>query len=77
MKETKVLVVYNPSIIHLTGDKEYEAVANYLWNRHHTMISDIETARAFAINFMIKYNADAVLHIYQGKRFYYPVFHKR
>lgn len=73
----EVLTEFNLSVIHLTGDKEEEAFANYMWHKHHVNIytnKNIYDPKGLAIWFMNKYNADAKLHEYQGKTFYYPVF---
>ena len=73
----EVLIEFKPQIIHLTGDKEFEAVSNYMWYKHHRNLileEDKYHARCFAINFMNKYNAEAKLHKYKDKIFYYPVF---
>lgn len=66
----KVLIVYKPSVIRLRGDKEREAVANYMYNRYGKVIID----RTFAANMLCKYHGEAVLHEHNGIKFYYPKF---
>ena len=68
----KVLIKYSPNVIRLQGDEEKEAFANYMYNRHGIIVID----RYFACNFLIKYNAVAKLHEYNGIKFYYPVFNR-
>ena len=41
-----------------------------MYNKHGIKVID----RYFACNFLIKYNADAILHEYNGIKFFYPVF---
>lgn len=66
----RILIKYSPNVIRLKGDKERDAFANYMYNKHGIKVID----RYFACNFLIKYNADAVLHEYNGIKFFYPVF---
>lgn len=66
----KILIKYSPNVIRLTGDKETDAVANYMYNKHNIVFID----RTFACNFLIKYNADVSLHEYNGIKFFYPIF---
>ena len=73
----KILARVRTSTIYLKGDKEVEAVANYMWNKHHVYIYDGKSPEEvvnFACNFLMKYHADAVLHEYNGIKFFYPVF---
>ena len=69
----KVLIEYSPNVIRLKGDKERDAFANYMYNKHGIKVID----RYFACNFLIKYNAVAKLHEYNGIKFYYPVFNRQ
>lgn len=73
----EILAKVRTSGIYLKGDKEVEAVANYMWNRHHVNIyndkSSTEVAN-FACNFLMKYHADAVLMKHNDSIFYYPLF---
>ena len=66
----RILIKYSPNVIRLKGDKETEAFANYMYNKHGIKVID----RYFACNFLIKYNADAVLMKYKDSIFYYPLF---
>lgn len=76
-----ILYEYSPNKIYLTGDREYQAVSNYMWNRYHKDISEhgdgYMAARGFACRFMTKYNAKPVIASYKGKLFLYPLFGKR
>lgn len=67
----KIYIEYNPSVIRLKGDKEVEAVANYMYNRYGVITLD----RYFACNFLMKYKADAKLFKYKDKIFFYPSWH--
>ena len=72
-----VICIYKPSVIYLTGDKEREAFANYMWNRHKVRVnysSDFYALDNFCTNFFKKYNAEAVLCKRGNKLFYYPKF---
>ena len=66
----RILIKYSPNVIRLKGDKERDAFANYMYNKHGIKVID----RYFACNFLIKYNADAVLMKYKASIFYYPLF---
>lgn len=66
----KILIKYSSEVIRLKGDKEVDAVTNYMYNKYGIT----EVSRNFACNFLIKYNADATLHEYRGIKFFYPVF---
>ena len=66
----KILIKYSPKVIRLRGDKEIEAVTNYMYNKHGIT----SVSRNFAYNFLIKYNAEATLHEYKGIKFFYPKF---
>lgn len=66
----KILIVYSPHVIRLKGDKEREAVANYMYNKHGVVRID----RTFACNFLMKYDADVALFEIHGVKFFYPVF---
>ena len=66
----RILIKYSPNVIRLKGDKERDAFANYMYNKHGIKVID----RYFACNFLIKYNADAVLMKYKDSIFYYPLF---
>ena len=60
----EILAKVRTSTIYLKGDKEVEAVANYMWNKHHVYIYNDKTPTQvvnFACNFLMKYHADAVL----------------
>lgn len=73
----RILFSVSKSVIYLKGDKEFEAVANYMWQRHHVDILEkygIMDARNFSCNFLMKYNAEAVLSECNGVMFYYPLF---
>ena len=67
----KILIKYSPEVIRLQGDKESEAVTNYMYNKHGIK----SVSRNFAYNFLIKYNAEATLHEYKGIKFFYPKFY--
>lgn len=67
----KILIKYSPEVIRLQGDKEIEAVTNYMYNKHGIK----SVSRNFAYNFLIKYNAEATLHEYKGIKFFYPKFY--
>lgn len=76
----EILAKVRTSTIYLKGDKEVEAVANYMWNKHHVYIYDDKTpteVATFACNFLMKYHADAVLMEYNGSLFYYPLFKQK
>lgn len=66
----KVLIKYSPNVIRLKGDRERDAVANYMYNKHGVTLID----RTFACNFLMKYNADVILYKYNNIKFYYPIF---
>lgn len=66
----KILFEYNPEIIHLTGDKESEAFANYMYNKHGIKVID----SSFACNFFIKYHCKVGVFKYKNIKFLYPVF---
>ena len=73
----KILAKVRTSTIYLKGAKEVEAVANYMWNKHHVYNYDGKSPDAvvnFACNFLMKYPADAVLMKYKDSIFYYPLF---
>lgn len=70
MTNMKILIKYSPEVIRLRGDKEIEAVTNYMYNKYGTT----SVSRNFAYNFLIKYNAEATLHEYKGIKFFYPKF---
>ena len=71
----KVLIKLSPSRIYLKGDKEVEAIQNYIYSRYNKLLpmSNIEL-RNYACNFMIKYHAEAVIAKTDNKLFYYPKF---
>ena len=71
----KVLIELSPSRIYLKGDKEVEAVQNYIYNKYSKLLpmSDMEL-RNYACNFMRKYHANAVIAKTDNKLFYYPKF---
>ena len=71
----KVLIELSPSRIYLKGDKEVEAIQNYIYFRYNKILpmSDIEL-RNYACNFMRKYHAEAVIAKIENKLFYYPKF---
>ena len=68
----KILIKYSPEVIRLQGDKEIEAVTNYMYNKYGCKIID----NNFACNFLNKYNGTAILHEINGVKFLYPVFNK-
>ena len=68
----KILIKYSPEVIKLRGDKEADAVANYIYNKYGCKIID----NSFACNFLNKYNGTAILHEINGIKFFYPVFNK-
>lgn len=73
----EILAKVRTSTIYLKGDKEVEAVANYMWNKHHVYIYDGKSPTEvvnFACNFLMKYHADAVLMKHNDSIFYYPLF---
>ena len=70
----KILAKVRTSTIYLKGDKEVEAVANYMWNKHHVYIYDDKSPEEvvnFACNFIMKYPAGAELHGCKGLKFSY------
>ena len=71
----KVLIELSPSRIYLKGDKEVEAIQNYIYFRYNKILpmSDIEL-RNYACNFMRKYHAKAVIAKIGNILFYYPKF---
>ena len=71
----KVLIELSPSRIYLKGDKEVEAIQNYLYIKYGKLLTmpDIEL-RNYACNFMNKYHAKAVIAKKDNKLFYYPKF---
>ena len=71
----KVLIKLSPSKIYLKGDKEVEAIQNYIYNKYSKLLSmsNIEL-RNYACNFMRKYHAKAVIAKIDNKLFYYPKF---
>ena len=73
--QMKVLIELSPSRIYLKGDKEVEAIQNYIYNKYSKLlpISDMEL-RNYACNFMKKYHAKAVIAKIDNKLFYYPKF---
>ena len=71
----KVLIELSHSIVYLKGDKEVEAVQNYIYNKYSKLLpmSDMEL-RNYACNFMRKYHAKAVIAKTDNKLFHYPKF---
>ena len=71
----KVLIELSPSRIYLKGDKEIEAIQNYIYFRYNKILlmPDMEL-RNYACNFMRKYYAKAVVAKTDNKLFYYPKF---
>ena len=71
----KVLIKLSPSRIYLKGDKEVEAIQNYLYIKYGKLLSmsDMEL-RNYACNFMKKYHTEAVITKIGNKLFYYPKF---
>ena len=71
----KVLIKLSPSRIYLKGDKEVEAVQNYIYNKYSKFLTmyDMEL-RNYACNFMRKYHAKAVIAKIDNTLFYYPKF---
>ena len=52
----EILAKVSTSTIYLKGDKEVEAVANYMWNKHHVYIYDGKSPEEvvnFACNFLM------------------------
>lgn len=79
MKPERVskLLTYSQGVIYLKGDREYEAVFNYMMLRHGVDITEGYTplmTKGFACNFMMKYHAEPVVAEYKGKLFLYPKF---
>ena len=68
----KIFIKYSPEVIRLQGDKEVDAVTNYMYNKYG--ITDV--SRNFACNFLNKYNGTAILHEINEVKFFYPVFNK-
>ena len=70
----KVLIELSPSRIYLKGDKEVEAIQNYIYFRYNKIlpISDIEL-RNYACNFMRKYHAEAVIAKIGNILFYFSL----
>ena len=71
----KVLIELSPSRIYLKGDKEVEAIQNYIYNKYSRLIQmyDMEL-RNYTCNFMRKYHAKAVIAKTDTTLFYYPKF---
>ena len=71
----KILIKLSPSRIYLKGDKEVEAIQNYLYIKYGKLLTmpDMEL-RNYACNFMRKYHAKAVIAKTDNKLFYYPKF---
>ena len=69
----KILIEYNPNIIRLKGDKEQEAFANYMYNRHGIKVID----STFACNFFVKYYCEVKLFECNNIKFFYPLFLKK
>ena len=71
----KVLIELSPSRIYLKGDKEMEAIQNYIYNKYSKLLlmSDMEL-RNYACNFMRKYHAKEKKTKIDNKLFYYPKF---
>ena len=71
----KVLIELSPSRIYLKGDKEVEAIQNYIYNKYSKLLpmSDMEL-RNYACNFIRKYHAKAVIAKANNKLFYYLKF---
>ena len=71
----KVLTKLSRSRSYLKGDKEMEAIQNYIYNKYSRLLSmsDMEL-RNYACNFMRKYHAKAVIAKIDNKLFYYPKF---
>lgn len=68
---------YSQEVIYLKGDRETEAVYNYMMLRHGVDITENYarlTYRGFACNFCMKYHAEPVVAEYKGKLFLYPKF---
>lgn len=79
MKPERVcnLIKYRQEVIHLTGDREFEAVYNYMMLRHGVDITEgysVLEYKGFACNFMMKYHAEPVVAEYKGIIFLYPKF---
>lgn len=79
MKPERVakLLTYSQNVIHLTGDKEFNAVYNYMMLKHGVDITENHTnleSRGFACNFCMKYHAEPVIAEYKGIIFLYPKF---
>ena len=71
----KVLIELSPSRIYLKGDKEVEAIQNYIYNKYSKLLPMPDTnLRNYACNFMRKYHAKAVIAKTNNKLFYYPKF---
>lgn len=71
----RILVKFNPQVIHLTGDKEVEAVANYMFSKHGVNIyQEWYDWKNRAMDFIAKYHVKAKLVQHNGITFYYTVF---
>ena len=70
-----ILIELSPSRIYLKGDKEVEAIQNYIYNKYNRLLpmSNMEL-RNYACNFMRKYHAKAIITKTDNKLFYYPKF---
>ena len=71
----RILIELSQSRIYLKGDKEVEAIQNYIYNKYNKLLSmqDMEL-RNYACNFMRKYHAEAVIAKIGNRLFYYPKF---
>ena len=71
----KILIELSQSRIYIKGDKEVEAIQNYIYNKYSKLLSmsDMEL-KNYACNFMRKYHAKAVIAKTDNKLFYYPKF---
>ena len=77
VKRMPRLLPFSQGVLYLTGDREFEAVFNYIMLTHGVDITEdycLNTARGFACNFMEKYKAKPVIAEFEGKIFLYPKF---
>jgi len=70
----RILFEKKPSVIYLTGDKDYEAMANYIYNRYGD--SPVLRSRDSIWGAIRNHpNFMTVLLQHNGKFFYYPKWH--
>lgn len=76
IKCTKGLKVipYSPAVIYLTGDRNREAIYNYMMLRHHIDVDDMDYPEGFVSSFLRNYNFKPVIAELRGVKFLYPDF---